>query len=100
MGEDRAGLGDDAVQPGEERTESGRERGGDQHGPGRRILRVVGHPTAPDPAAGAGSAVHLSVVLGGDGLAQVRDLEPGGERRAEVVEVGLDERRDRPRPGG
>ena len=49
VGEDRAGLGDDAVQPGEQRSEPRRERGGDEDGPGGRILRVVASPDRARP---------------------------------------------------
>ena len=42
VGQHRAGLGHDALQPRQQRPEPGRQRRGDEHRPGRRIVGVVG----------------------------------------------------------
>ena len=94
MGEHGAGLGHDALEPGQQRPEPGRQRRGDEHRTGRRIGAVVGDRSAARAAAGAGAATDLAVALRADRLAEIGQLERCRQRRAEVVVMARQQRRD------
>ena len=100
MREHRAGLGHDAVEPGEQRAEAGRQRGRDEHRPVRRVLGVVGDRPAADAAAGAGAAADLAVDCTRMGLPRSDSWNRAGQRGAEVVVVRRHERRDDDGPLG